>query len=923
MVTITGLTKRFGDRVLLDHLTLTLPSAGFVGITGPSGCGKTTLLSILGGFDRDFSGSVSVVGFQVNGSSEKVRCAYRQKSIGFVFQDFRLFPLDTVENNVLLPLAASSSLSVHLQKKKVADLLDIVGLSGYQKHLVTALSGGEKQRVALARALVNDPQVILADEPTGALDEKNGLLALDLLKKISMTKLVIIVSHEKALLEERADVLISFQNQEIKVVRKATLKQANKPLPILRTPYASMKSRIPLLFSLKHALTLLKLKRWRTATSDLATSLGLLGVGLAILLSTSIGTRIKKALTEVIGEDKIIMTLKNPRPNLYYDTFAAPMLEMQTLESEFSDFIDGVGVTYQTNFEDFFQDGNELVIASTIYKAVLPSFSVRLVNDYIWLSEIAEEILPFRPPKMENDEIILGLPFEDMLAMCTALKIHKNYSSLTTFISENDLLLSFNLLNESWSYEDEQIVQLVGFFESETPLICHDNRLWNEWMFETAMRFPVSDNLSEPDEHPWVMKKVPYFHTADDPSLFLNVASTEAQFNPYILERVMRTNDDRLTNRVLAFITDKNAINLCDLTAIQKSESALGDYVIGTSGGYAIYPSALMMGFARECYFSPSFPLLEETIDLLSVVSPVEQNAKLVLPKGILMGDLLQTGSENVRFSANQSGIVWGRKTETIDEIVISRKMAEKFYGSPLSALGKTLFTGITTGQLTDSLGTIRKTFAEPELQIVGIVDSSAYCLYQDMNWSLSFFRDLCGISAFNLMPNAVAFDLADGADSETVLKRLNHFFPVYAFSNPAEAINSSVDLVTGYAEKALLAFSVLAILVSSLLMGLVIYLFATENRHELIWLRALGIPQGESQKLLLMPGYLLATFSFLSSALELALLQVAIEKVLDEVFRTSFSLTFSFIPFLAMGAVAAVIAMGAGYAATGPKLFL
>jgi len=923
MVTITGLTKRFGERVLLDHLTLTLPSAGLVGMTGPSGCGKTTLLSILGGLDPDFSGSVSVAGFQVNGSTEKARCAYRQKTIGFVFQDFRLFPLDTVENNMLLPLTSSSSLNPDLQKKKVADLLDLVGLNGYQKHLVTTLSGGEKQRVALARALVNDPQVILADEPTGSLDEKNGLLTLDLLKKISQTKLVIIVSHEKALLEARCDILVSFENQQIKVVQKVFTKQNNKPLPILRTPYSAVKPRIPFLFAFKHAATLLKLKRWRTATSDLATSLGLLGVGIAILLSSSIGTRIKKALTEVIGEDKIIMTLKNPRPNLYYDTFAAPISEMETLRMDFPDYVDGIGVTYQANFEDFFQDGNELVIASTVYKAVLPSFSVRLVNDFIWLSEVEEEILPFRPPKMENDEVVLGLPFEDMFAMCTALKIHKNFASLSTYISENDLFLSFNLLNESWSYEDEQIFQLIGIFESESPLISHENHLWNEWMFETAMRFPVSDNLSAPDEHPWVMKKVPYFHTLENPTLFLNMANREARFNPYILEHINGTNDARFRKRVLAYITDKNAIDLCDLSNIRQSESALGDYIIGSSGGYAIYPSALMMGFARECYFSPSLPLLEETVDLLSVVSALEQNAELVLPKGILLGNVLQTGSENVRFSSNQKSVSWGRKTETMDEIVISRKIAEKFYGSALSALGKTLFSGITTGQMTDSGGTIRKTFAEPELQIVGVVDVSMCCLYQDTDWSLSFFRDLCGISAFDLLPNAVAFDLAEGADSGAVLKRLNHFFPLYAFSNPAEAVNSSVDLVTGYAEKALLAFSALAILVSSLLMGLVIYLFATENRHELTWLRGLGIPASESRKLLLMPGYLLATFSFLSSAFELALLQVAIEKVLDQVFQTSFLLTFSLIPFISMAAVAAVISMGAGYAATKPKLFL
>lgn len=922
MIKFQGLKKAFANRKIIDSFSGELPDTGMVGIVGSSGCGKTTLLSIIGGLDGAFSGRVSVNGMDIAGQSEEQRCRYRQKNIGIVFQDFRLFPLDNVENNVLLPLTAATLLSISLQKRKVADLLALVGLSGYQKKLVTNLSGGEKQRVAVARSLVNDPKIILADEPTGALDEKNAIAVLDILKRVSQTCLVIVASHEKGLLSERADIMWTFTGGEIKTsITDKNLAIRNRPLPIIKTPYSPAPAKIPLSFLLRHSYLAMKAKKGRTFISDFATSLALLGVGLALTISSSIGTRIKQALTSAIGEDQIIMTLRNDEPRLYYDTFAAPLSEMEAIVADYPDYLNGIGVTYLANFENFFRDGNALIVASTPFKEQLPSFSIRLVNDFTWLDEENSSVLPFRPPKMENDEVVLGLPVSDLISLCAALKIQKDISSLSAYVATNELLLAFDLLNESWVYEDQQILTLVGVFASDVPKICHANPLWNQWMFEASMRFPSTDNLTGTLDRPWIMRKAYYFHTLAEPTIFLDEALFDERFHPLILERFSSSygpglcpqNGPCQIPRVLAFVADKNAINLGDIAYIRRSESQLKSMTIGSVGGYAIYPSSLMMGFASDCYFSPSQSLIEETIDATSVLSVTEQNAEIILPKGVLMGNVLQTSSGGVRFSGNLDDAVFGRSPKSSSEIAISEKMAARLYGTPKAAIGKILYMATVTAKDTDSGGTIHKTFATPELTIVGVMAGDNDCLHHDERWPISFFRDQCGVSASKLIPTAVSFSIGEFADSAAIIARLNRYFPRYDFSNPANAIADSVDQVTGYAEKAMLILSSLAIAVATLLLGFVTYLHAIENRGEFALLWGLGISRKASRPMAMMPGFLLAGSSWLSSAIQLALLQIVLERVLDEILGVSFSISFAWQPFLATAAIAIIISTVSG----------
>ena len=206
----------------VDHISFEIPKGAYTIILGTSGAGKSTVLNILGGMDSPTSGSVSVLGSEISGYGKKELTQYRRNMIGFVFQFYNLMPNLSVLENVEL---ASQICKNPLDAKEV---LSMVGLSQRLSNFPSQLSGGEQQRVAIARALAKNPQVLLCDEPTGALDYKTGKSVLALLYNICKTsgKTVIVVTHNGAL-APTADVLIHMKSGQIEAFEKN-----DNPIPV-------------------------------------------------------------------------------------------------------------------------------------------------------------------------------------------------------------------------------------------------------------------------------------------------------------------------------------------------------------------------------------------------------------------------------------------------------------------------------------------------------------------------------------------------------------------------------------------------------------------------------------------------------------------------------------------------------------------
>ena len=199
---------------ILHGINLTVNKGEFVSIVGESGSGKSTLMNIIGVLDRQTQGDYYLEGQDVNGMSDEVRSAIRNRRIGFVFQNFNLLPRANALKNVMVPLLYGEEHSRN-GKEHAMEMLKMVGMEDRADHRPNELSGGQKQRVAIARAMINDPAIILADEPTGALDSKTGHMVMDLFHKLheEQGKTIVLITHSQELAQETERIVTLLDGQ--------------------------------------------------------------------------------------------------------------------------------------------------------------------------------------------------------------------------------------------------------------------------------------------------------------------------------------------------------------------------------------------------------------------------------------------------------------------------------------------------------------------------------------------------------------------------------------------------------------------------------------------------------------------------------------------------------------------------------------
>jgi putative ABC transport system ATP-binding protein len=199
---------------VLKNISLSIPKANFIALCGPSGSGKTTLLNIIGGIDRPTSGKIFVAGQDLTDKDEDFLSDFRCNNVGFVFQAYNLVSTLTMAENVAFPMEWTRKPEQEIEKR-VSQLLETVGLAHRANHFPAQLSGGEQQRVAFARALANDPQLILADEPTGNLDEKNALKIIQVLELLKKEGKTVIVSTHDVKIRELADQVLCLEDGKL------------------------------------------------------------------------------------------------------------------------------------------------------------------------------------------------------------------------------------------------------------------------------------------------------------------------------------------------------------------------------------------------------------------------------------------------------------------------------------------------------------------------------------------------------------------------------------------------------------------------------------------------------------------------------------------------------------------------------------
>ena len=279
----------------LKGITLTFRESEFVAILGHSGCGKTTLLNIIGGLDRFTSGDLVINGRSTKKFSDADWDAYRNHSIGFVFQSYNLIPHQTVLSNVELALTISG-VSRAERRRRAEEALRKVGLGDQLQKKPNQMSGGQMQRVAIARALVNDPDILLADEPTGALDTETSLQIMELLKEISKDRLIIMVTHNPELAEQYAGRIIRLKDGLITDDSAPCPEEENQ-----QQEGRMKKTSMGFLTALSLSLNNLMTKKARTLLTSFAGSIGIIGIALIMSLSNGIQNYIDKVQEDTLS----------------------------------------------------------------------------------------------------------------------------------------------------------------------------------------------------------------------------------------------------------------------------------------------------------------------------------------------------------------------------------------------------------------------------------------------------------------------------------------------------------------------------------------------------------------------------------------------------------------------------------------------
>ncbi|HHY81723.1 MAG TPA: ABC transporter ATP-binding protein/permease [Clostridiales bacterium] len=315
MLRVVGISKKYAvgelSQTALDDVTLSFRKNEFVAILGPSGSGKTTFLNIIGGLDRYDQGDMLINGKSTKDFRDRDWDAYRNNSIGFVFQSYNLISHLSIADNVMLGMALSG-VPADKRRKKAAEVLDRTGLKDHMHKKPNQLSGGQMQRVAIARALANDPDIILADEPTGALDTNTSMQVLDLIKEIAKDKLVIMVTHNAALAKKYADRIIEFKDG--RVVSDSNPYEIEQD----EAGYQLKKTSMSFFTALKLSGKNIRTKLFRTALTSFAASIGIIGISLILALANGFDKQIAEFESGTLSGFPIMITQRTEEVDMKY-----------------------------------------------------------------------------------------------------------------------------------------------------------------------------------------------------------------------------------------------------------------------------------------------------------------------------------------------------------------------------------------------------------------------------------------------------------------------------------------------------------------------------------------------------------------------------------------------------------------------------
>ena len=524
-------TGDFTQNALKD-VSLEFRSNEFVAILGPSGSGKTTLLNIIGGLDRYDSGDLIIN----NKSTKKFKNtewdAYRNNCIGFVFQNYNLISHINVLANVEMGMTLSG-ISSKIRRKKALEVLKKVGLEKHAHKKPNQLSGGQMQRVAIARALANDPDIILADEPTGALDSKTSVQIMELIKEIAKDKLVIMVTHNPELAENYSNRIITMKDGHIIADSNPIIEDKKED-----SAYNIKRTAMSFITALKLSLNNIKTKKGRTLLTAFASSIGIIGIALILSLSNGFDKQIENFERNTLSSLPIIISAQSM--NLDEETIAELENEVKDTESAYPDFDYVISerqiietMIHENNitkeFIEYLENADSNFVSGISYMRYTGLNLINKVDNKTTLLDTRSLSISSIPKSLDESKNSVIKEKYDILAGREA----KNYNELLLVVDSKNKI-DLNII-KALGLEEQDKINFDDILNAEIGLVLN-----NDYYVNNGAYFSINTNIDKMYKNGEKLKVVGIIRLKEDfPSY---VASSGLVYTEDLLDYVISKN---------------------------------------------------------------------------------------------------------------------------------------------------------------------------------------------------------------------------------------------------------------------------------------------------------------------------------------------------------------------------------------------
>lgn len=507
MLKLKNIVKNYesGDTVVkaLKGVDIQFRESEFVSILGPSGCGKTTLLNIVGGLDRYTDGDLIINGKSTKDFKDKDWDTYRNHSIGFVFQNYNLIPHQTVLSNVELALTLSG-VSKSERRQRAIDVLNRVGLGDQLHKKPNQMSGGQMQRVAIARALINDPDILLADEPTGALDSETSVQIMEILKEISHDKLIVMVTHNPDLAEKYSSRIIRLLDGKIIDDSKPYEGEDLKPEKIEKKSKKDKKKGKKTSMSFLTALSLsrnnLLTKKGRTILTSFAGSIGIIGIALILSLSNGVQLYIDQVQEDTLSSYPLQITKTTTNvgefmqsmsdENVKHDHDMDKIYSRNQLGKQMETLLKETKVNNLEKFKSFIDKNDELKSLTT---DIQYSYSVPLT---VYKADTSENLVQVNPSTLLTDT---GFYSEDQINSMSSLGM-ANADVWSEMIDNEELIKKqYNIIAGKLPEKYNEVVLVVDEYNELNDYVLYSLGILDSSKLKGVMKKAVAGETIEID----------------------------------------------------------------------------------------------------------------------------------------------------------------------------------------------------------------------------------------------------------------------------------------------------------------------------------------------------------------------------------------------------------------------------------------